>query len=51
MDGRLALTAIALSFVLLLGGLLVEATAQPKLEGEMRWALYVTFSPGWNLPG
>ena len=46
-----ALTSIGLSFVLLLGGLLGEATAQPKSEGEMRWALYVTLSPVWFDPG
>ena len=51
MNGRrylplgLALTAIGLLFVLLLGALLADATAQPKPEGEMRWALYVTLSP------
>ena len=45
------LTSIGLSFVLLLGGLLGEATAQPKSEGEMRWALYVTLSPVWFDPG
>ena len=57
MDGRrhlplgFALTAIGLSFALLSGGLLAEATAQPKPEGEMRWALYVTLSPVWFDPG
>src|SRR3989441_1133926 len=45
------LTSIGLSFVLLLGGLLGEATAQPNPEGEMRWALYVTLSPVWFDPG
>src|SRR2546428_3433061 len=45
------LTSIGLSFVLLLGGLLGEATGQPKPEGEMRWALYVTLSPVWFDPG
>src|SRR5256712_13599543 len=46
-----ALTSIGLSFVLLFGGLLGEATGQPKPEGEMRWALYVTLSPVWFDPG
>ncbi len=46
-----ALTSIGLSFVLLSGGLLGDATAQPKPEGEMRWALYVTLSPVWFDPG
>jgi hypothetical protein len=26
-------------------------TSQPKPEGEMRWALYVTLSPVWFDPG
>src|SRR4029450_7683333 len=36
----------------LLVGLLVGAVeAQPKPEGEMRWALYVTVAPAWLDPG
>ena len=45
------LAAVSLSCLLLVGGLLEEATAQPKSEGEMRWALYVTLSPVWFDPG
>src|SRR5713226_7546373 len=37
--------------VLLVGGPVGEAAAQPKPEGEMRWALYVTLSPMWFDPG
>jgi peptide/nickel transport system substrate-binding protein len=37
--------------VLLIGGFLETARAQPKPEGEMRWALYVTLSPVWFDPG
>ena len=48
---RLALTSIGLAFVLLSPSLFEEATAQPKPEGEMRWALYVTLSPVWFDPG
>src|SRR5436190_2058719 len=36
---------------LLVGGVFVEASAQSKPEGEMRWALYVTLSPVWFDPG
>jgi peptide/nickel transport system substrate-binding protein len=36
---------------LLVGGLVRGAAAQPKPEGEMRWALYVTLSPVWFDPG
>ena len=32
------------------GGLFEGAHAQPKPEGEMRWALYVTLSPVWFDP-
>ena len=35
----------------LAGGLFEGAHAQPKPEGEMRWALYVTLSPVWFDPG
>ena len=41
----------ALVCCLLAGGLAGDATAQPKPEGEMRWALYVTLSPVWFDPG
>ena len=37
--------------VLLSCGAGAWAQAQPKPEGEMRWALYVTLSPGWLDPG
>jgi peptide/nickel transport system substrate-binding protein len=45
------LIALALVCILLAGGVLDIATAQPKPEGEMRWALYVTLSPVWLDPG
>src|SRR5215475_12849681 len=48
---RFALSSIGLSFVLLSVCLFGNATAQPKSEGEMRWALYVTLSPVWFDPG
>src|SRR5262249_12286605 len=35
---------------LLPGGVLENAIAQPRPEGEMRWALYVTLSPVWLDP-
>ena len=37
--------------VSLVGGLLEEAAAQSKPEGEMRWAWYVTLAPIWLDPG
>jgi peptide/nickel transport system substrate-binding protein len=37
--------------LLAVGGLPAGADAQPKPEGEMRWALYVTLSPVWFDPG
>jgi ABC-type transport system substrate-binding protein len=37
--------------ILLGGGLFRPAAAQPRPEGEMRWALYVTLSPQWFDPG
>jgi peptide/nickel transport system substrate-binding protein len=46
-----ALAAAGLLCVLLVGGPVGEAAAQPKPEGEMRWALYVTLSPMWFDPG
>ena len=46
-----ALAAAGLLCVLLVGGPLEDAAAQPKPEGEMRWALYVTLSPMWFDPG
>src|SRR5262245_10392218 len=36
---------------LLVAGLVDDARAQTKPEGEMRWALYVTLSPVWFDPG
>jgi peptide/nickel transport system substrate-binding protein len=46
---KLALGYVLLC-VLLVGGLVAPAAAQPKPEGEMRWALYVTLSPLWFDP-
>jgi len=34
----------------LVGGLIDEAAAQAKPEGEMRWAMYVTLAPVWLDP-
>ncbi len=48
---RLLLGCVALVLVLLAGGLLDQAAAQTKPEGEMRWTLYVTLSPVWFDPG
>jgi peptide/nickel transport system substrate-binding protein len=45
---RLALAALLCT--VLVGGVAREADAQPKPEGEMRWALYVTLSPVWFDP-
>ena len=41
----------ALVCVLLADGRFQPAAPQPKPEGEMRWALYVTLSPVWFDPG
>jgi peptide/nickel transport system substrate-binding protein len=43
--------AAGLLCLVLVGGAGKEAAAQPKPEGEMRWALYVTLSPMWFDPG
>ncbi len=48
---RILAVVCLLSCVLLVGGVLEDATAQAKPEGEMRWALYVTLSPVWFDPG
>jgi peptide/nickel transport system substrate-binding protein len=52
MLGRRSLVrSLALAVTLLLGpGALAPVVAQSKPEGEMRWALYVTISPGWFDP-
>ena len=42
--------AAALLCLVLVGGAGEDAAAQPKPEGEMRWALYVTLSPMWFDP-
>jgi peptide/nickel transport system substrate-binding protein len=47
----LVLGSVLLVCGLLLGSLAVDATAQARPEGEMRWALYVTLSPVWFDPG
>ena len=41
----------ALVCALLGDGRFQPAAPQPKPEGEMRWALYVTLSPVWFDPG
>jgi peptide/nickel transport system substrate-binding protein len=43
--------ALALSCVVVAGVHPGDAGAQPKPEGEMRWALYVTLAPVWFDPG
>ena len=48
---RFAVGCVVLVQVLLAGGLLDQAAAQARPEGEMRWALYVTLSPVWFDPG
>jgi peptide/nickel transport system substrate-binding protein len=47
----LALGCAFLVCALITGAALDPAAAQPKPEGEMRWALYVTLSPQWFDPG
>jgi peptide/nickel transport system substrate-binding protein len=51
MKGASRLVAVMLCAVLVGGALVTEVTAQPKPDGEMRWALYVTLSPNWFDPG
>src|ERR671918_1521062 len=46
-----AVLGLVLACALLVSGLPDEGAAQPKPEGEMRWALYVTLSPVWFDPG
>ena len=46
----LPLTAAVLLWLLLAGAPPAQATAQPKPEGEMRWALYVMLAPAWFDP-
>src|SRR5216110_4033468 len=48
---RLVLAVVALACAVLVSGRFDEAASQPKPEGEMRWALYVTLSPNWFDPG
>jgi len=48
---RLSLTLVLVMAVLLASGILDDARAQAKPEGEMRWALYVTVPPAWFDPG
>ena len=45
-----ALTGALIAGAFLLG-LVADARAQGKPEGEMRWALYVTVAPAWLDPG
>src|SRR3989440_2894940 len=47
----LAMGCVLLVCALLGGGVFGDASAQPKPDGEMRWALYVTLSPVWFDPG
>jgi peptide/nickel transport system substrate-binding protein len=46
-----AVAMTALACAMLVSGPFDEAASQPKPEGEMRWALYVTLSPLWFDPG
>src|SRR2546425_8085250 len=49
---RSLVRACALTLTLVATGALFEpAASQPKPEGEMRWALYVTLAPLWFDPG
>jgi peptide/nickel transport system substrate-binding protein len=52
MNGRRGLICglVLVLCAVLVVGLLGEAAAQAKPEGEMRWALYVTLSPLWFDP-
>ncbi len=52
MNGKrsLALGFVFLSCALLADGLIAPAASQPKPEGEMRWALYVTLPSLWFDP-
>src|SRR6266511_4923372 len=47
----LALIVTGWLSTLLAGSCAAAAAPQTKPEGEMRWALYVTISPGWFEPG
>ena len=51
MHGRLRFALPYMLCALLTGGLVGQAPAQTKPEGEMRWALYVTLPPVWFDPG
>src|SRR5207249_3403151 len=48
---RLVLAVAVLACAVLVSGRFDEAASQPKPEGEMRWALYVTLSPVLCDPG
>src|SRR5262249_58171868 len=41
---------VGLLWALVVRGVIENAIAQPRPEGEMRWALYVTLSPVWLDP-
>src|SRR5262249_13284808 len=47
---HLAAAAGLLSVLLLCAAITTSAIAQPKPEGEMRWAIYVTLAPHWFDP-
>jgi peptide/nickel transport system substrate-binding protein len=51
MNGRRHLALGLVLCAALAGGLVKSAADSAKPEGEMRWALYVTLSPGWFDPG
>src|SRR5262245_65571087 len=46
----LAAAAGLLSILAAFGAFTPRAAAQPKPEGEMRWAIYVTVAPQWFDP-
>src|SRR5262245_30698740 len=46
----LAAAAGLLTILIAFGPLAPRAAAQPKPEGEMRWAIYVTVAPQWFDP-
>ena len=53
MNGRrnVALGCVLAVILVVGGGFFEPAASQPKPEGEMRWALYVTLAPVWFDPG
>ena len=46
-----AVACLVFLAALVAGGVMDDAAAQAKPEGEMRWAMYVTLAPVWLDPG